>query len=128
GATLEVAPLRGRAQRLDLVLREGCRAGVDHLHPVVLDRVVTSGNVGAAVELPVGGREVEDRRGRETDVDHADAGGPRAGDEPALELAGGDAVVLADGDAAAADTADEGCVGAGHPAVGSGRDVPTPTH
>src|SRR5262249_60369797 len=63
------------------------------------------------------------RGGATADVARADRGGARGGEEPALELAGGDPVVLADGEAAAAVTADEGCVGAADLTEDVGVDV-----
>ena len=86
GAALEVAALDRGAQPLDLVLGERGGAGMDHLHAVVLDGIVAAGDVGAAVERPVRGGEVEDRRGDEADVDDVDAGGAHALDEARLEL------------------------------------------
>jgi hypothetical protein len=85
---------------------------MDHLHAVVLDRVVAPGDVGAAVELPVGGREVEDRRRREPDVDDVDAGGAHAFDEALFETVRRQAIVPADGDPPAAVAANHGRVGA----------------
>src|SRR5207247_362152 len=71
-ALLEVAALGERAEELDLLLREWRRAPVDHLHAVVRDRVVAPRDVGSAVELPVRGGEVEDRRRHEAAVHQVD--------------------------------------------------------
>src|SRR5712691_9440749 len=38
------------------------RAAVDHLHAIVRDGVVAARHGRSALELPVGGREVEERR------------------------------------------------------------------
>src|SRR5206468_6880356 len=90
---------------------------------VVLDGIVTAGDVGAAVELPVGGGEIEDRRGDGADVDDVDAGRARALDEARLERGGRLAVVLTDGDRAPAVVADERAVRASDEAEDLGIDV-----
>ena len=72
-AALEVAgPDRGE-EALDLVLAQRRGRRVHHLDPVVGDRVVAPGHGGAAVEPPVGDREVEQGRVVDPDVDHVDA-------------------------------------------------------
>ena len=112
GPAFVVAALDRRPQTLDLVLGQRRRTRVHHLHAVVLDGIVAAGDVGAAVELPVGGREVEDRRGDRADVDDVDAPGARALDEAQLESVRRQAIVLADRDPPAAVTSDHGRVGA----------------
>src|SRR5438105_15090204 len=69
--------------------------------------MVRAGDVGAAVELPGGGGEIEDRRGDGADVDDVDAGRARALDEARLERGGRLAVVLTYGDRAPASVVDE---------------------
>src|SRR5438093_320098 len=69
GPVLVVPALHRRPQALDLVLGQRRRTRVHPLHAVVLDGVVVAGAVGARLQLPVGGREVENRRGDRADVD-----------------------------------------------------------
>ena len=59
-ARLEIPRVDQTAQILNLVLRQRDGAAVDHLDAVVGDGVVAARNVGPAVQLPVGGGEVED--------------------------------------------------------------------
>src|SRR5438046_417765 len=109
---IRVAAFGHRAEALDLVLGQRRRARMDHLDAVVLDGVVASGDVGAAVELPVRGREVEDGRGHQTHVDHVDPPRAHAVDEAGLEILRGEPIVLTDGDAPTAVAADQRRVGA----------------
>ena len=113
-APLEVAGADAGEETLDLVLGERRRARVHHLDPVVGDRVVAAGDGGAAVEPPVGGREVEQRGVVDADVDHVDSGGEHSGPEGGLQLGGRDAIVHAEGHGAAAPPAHQGSVGASH--------------
>ena len=109
-ARLEVTALDHPPEGLDLVLAEGRGAGVHHLDAVVLDRVVAARDVGAAVELPVGGGEVHERRGRDREVDDGDAGAAHPSRKGGLELGRREAVILADGDRAAARAPDQRAV------------------
>ncbi len=129
-ARLEVASLDEGVQRLDLFLGEGRRPGVDHLHPVVLDRIVAARDVGAAIEPPVRGGEVEQGRGGQADVDDVDAGRPRPVDESGLQSIGRDAVVLTDGDGLSPPAPDQGAVGGTDLSEDLGVDVVAeqPTH
>src|SRR5216117_674881 len=124
-ALLEVAALGERTEELDLLLRERRRAPVNHLHAVVRDRVVAPRDVGAAVELPVGGGEVEDRRRHDTDVHHVDAGGADALDEPRLQRLRRRAVVLPDGNPAPGPSPNQRAVRAADLTEHVGVDVPT---
>ena len=124
-ALLEVAALGERTEELDLLLRERRRAPVNHLHAVVRDRVVAPRDVGAAVELPVGGGEVEDRRRHDADVHHVDAGGADALDEPRLQRLRRRAVVLPDGDPAPGLSPNQRAVRAADLTEHVGVDVPT---
>ena len=97
----------GRAISLycDLV----ARAAIDGISRAQGDAGI---DVGASVQLPVSGREVENGRGHEADVDHADAGGSHAVDEPGLELVRREPIVLTHGDLPATVATDQGRVGA----------------
>ena len=126
-ARLEVPPLDRVAQLLDLVLAQRGGAGVDHLHAVVVHRVVASGDVGAAVQTPVGGGEVQHRRGDLADVDDVEAGGAHPLHECGLELGRRLPVVPAHGDGATPPTANERGVSATDLPEDAGIDVGTDT-
>ena len=118
GAALDRLP-----QPLDLLLGERRRPGVHHLHAVVLDGIVAAGDVGAAVELPVRGGEIEDGRGDDADVDDVEARRARALDEARLEPGRRLAIVLADGHGAPTVVANQRAVGAADEAEDLGIDV-----
>src|SRR5262249_57909539 len=87
------------------------------------ERMVAAGDVGAAVELPVRGGEVENRRGHGADVDDVDSRRARALDETHLEPGRRLAIVLTDGDGAPALSADQRAVGAADETEDLGIDV-----
>ncbi len=103
---------------------------MDHLHPVVLDRIVAARDIGAAIEPPVRSGEVEQWRRGQADVDDVDAGRSRAVDKAGLQPIGRDAVVLSDGDGPSPLAADQRAVGGTDLSEDLGVDVVTeqPAH
>ena len=63
----------------------GAAPGVHHLHAVVGDGIVAARDGGAAVQPPVRGGEVQERRVVDADVHHVEPGGEHAGGERLLE-------------------------------------------
>src|SRR5262245_12849718 len=84
---------------------------MDHLHAVVGHRVVAARDVGAAVQPPVRGGEVEHRRRDLADVHDVEAARAGALDEGRLEVSRRFAVVAPDADGAAAVAPDQRGVG-----------------
>ena len=123
GAAREVTSADGREEPLDLVLGEGRGSRVNHLHAIVRHRVVAAGDGRAAVEIPVRGGEVEERRVIDADVDHVHSRRQDAGGEGLLEGGRGRPVVHADGHGAPASPSDEGAVGAADQLERLRRDV-----
>jgi len=113
-APLVVAGPDGGEQPLDLALGQRGRPRVHHLDPVVRDRIVAAGDGGAAVELPVRGREVEQGRVVHPDVHHVEPGREHPGRECLLERPRRRPVVHPEGDRVPPAPLHQGAVGPPH--------------
>jgi hypothetical protein len=85
GARRELAPLDHPAELLDLLAVEGALSQAE-LEPVVLRRVVGAGDLAGAVDARERvGREVDERRRHDAEVDHVAAGGEERLDQLLVE-------------------------------------------
>ena len=81
----QVVPLDSAPERLDGIAVQGV-AGHHDLQPVVVGRIVAAGDHDAAAGFEMRRREVEERRGHQSDIDHVSAALAQSGDERRLQL------------------------------------------
>ena len=103
---------RGRAPAERLDFRAEHRAALQQqLEPVVVGWIVAAGDLDAAVDVEIMGREIEHRRGAHADLDHVNAAFVEAADQRRFEHARMGAAVAADRDPPGAFVAGERGVG-----------------